>query len=81
MTNTHSKLLMKLIMLLTLTLGIVYANNIMSPKQQVEKQSYADMSTSQLQIEVERLSAEDKLPFEMGLEIIKRWQTDEANVH
>jgi hypothetical protein len=31
------------------------------------------MSTPQLQKEVERLSIEGKLPFEMGLELIKRW--------
>lgn len=31
------------------------------------------MSTPQLQKEVERLSIEGKLPYEMGLELMKRW--------
>lgn len=31
------------------------------------------ISTPDLQKEVERLSNEGKLPFEMGLELIKRW--------
>ncbi len=31
------------------------------------------MSTTQLQKEVERLSIEGKLPYDMGLELIKRW--------
>lgn len=35
--------------------------------------SNACMSTPKLQEEVERLSIEGKLPFEMGLELMKRW--------
>lgn len=31
------------------------------------------MSTTKLQEEVEKLSIEGELPFEMGLELIKRW--------
>lgn len=31
------------------------------------------MSTTQLQKEVERLSIEGKLPYHMGLELMKRW--------
>ena len=34
------------------------------------------MSTFQLQEEVEKLSIEGKLPFEMGLELMKRWSND-----
>lgn len=34
------------------------------------------MSTKKLQEEVERLSVEGKLPFEMGLELMKRWSND-----
>jgi len=35
--------------------------------------SYNTLSTAQLQIEVERHSINGDLPFEMGLELIKRW--------
>jgi hypothetical protein len=37
------------------------------------------MSTPQLQKEVERLSIEGKLPFEMGLELIKRWSDNKIS--
>jgi hypothetical protein len=37
------------------------------------------MSTSKLQEEVERLSVEGKLPFEMGLELIKRWSDNKIS--
>ncbi|CAA6820632.1 MAG: Unknown protein [uncultured Sulfurovum sp.] len=81
MTNTHSTLFIKFIMLLTLTFGIVYAKNTISPNNEASQISYETMSKSQLQLEVERLSIEDKLPFEMGLELIKRWQTEQQIVH
>ena len=35
--------------------------------------TYSNMSTTQLQSEVERLSKKEELPFTMGLELIKRW--------
>jgi len=35
--------------------------------------TYSNMSTTQLQSEVERLSKKGELPFTMGLELIKRW--------
>ena len=37
------------------------------------------MSTQQLQHEVEKLSLEGKLPFEMGLELIKRWTDNQVS--
>ncbi|HFQ62608.1 MAG TPA: hypothetical protein ENK39_09970 [Epsilonproteobacteria bacterium] len=36
--------------------------------------TYASMSTIELQKQVETLSKQGTLPFEMGLELIKRWQ-------
>jgi len=39
----------------------------------------ACMSTTKLQEEVERLSIEGKLPFEMGLELIKRWSDEKIS--
>jgi len=38
-----------------------------------ETQSYYAMSTEDIQMEVEKHSAEGDLPFELGLELIKRW--------
>ncbi|TNF44199.1 MAG: hypothetical protein EP216_02470 [Epsilonproteobacteria bacterium] len=37
------------------------------------------MSTPQLQKEVEKLSIEGKLPFEMGLELMKRWSNQQIS--
>ncbi len=42
------------------------------PKTDINS-SYETMSTAQLQTEVERQSINGDLPFEMGLELIKRW--------
>jgi hypothetical protein len=39
----------------------------------------ACMSTTKLQEEVEKLSIEGKLPFEMGLELIKRWSDEKIS--
>lgn len=41
--------------------------------EEVPNASYAHMSTAELQEAVEKLSSENKLPFGMGLELIKRW--------
>lgn len=37
------------------------------------------MSTQTLQEHVEKLSLEGKLPFEMGLELMKRWSDDKVS--
>ncbi len=38
-----------------------------------QAQGYQKISTSELEKEVEKRSIEGTLPFEMGLELIKRW--------
>ena len=71
-----------LIALLVVTLGTVYASNNMSfTKTTVEAKHFTKMSTTELQIEVERLSAKDQLPFEMGLELMKRWTETKKEVN
>lgn len=37
------------------------------------------MSTKKLQEEVERLSIEGKLPFDMGMELLKRWSDNQIS--
>lgn len=81
MTNTHSNLLIKIITLLTLTFGLVYASNMMKPNKKITEISYANMTTMELQAEVEKRSTEGTLPFEMGMELIKRWQTKEDTTY
>ncbi len=41
--------------------------------------NYSMMSTVELEKEVENLSISGALPFEMGLEFIKRWETPKLN--
>ena len=40
---------------------------------------YSMMSTVELEKEVENLSISGALPFEMGMELIKRWETPELS--
>ena len=69
-----------LITLLIITLGTVYASNNMNfNKTNVTTKHYTKMSTAELQKEVEKLANANKLPFEMGLELMKRWQTEGKN--
>lgn len=68
-----------------MTITCTYAsstNNIDSSKMKTyENLCYASdcISTKQLQNEVEKLSLEGKLPFEMGLELIKRWSDNKIS--
>ena len=55
------KLFTKTIILFLLLMGMTHA------------QGYQNISTSELEKEVEKRSIEGTLPFEMGLELIKRW--------
>ncbi len=41
--------------------------------------NYSMMSTVELEKKVENLSISGELPFEMGLELIKRWETPKLN--
>lgn len=40
---------------------------------------YSMMSTVELEKKVEKLSLNGDLPFEMGMELIKRWETPKLN--
>ena len=69
MTVTLSKSLVKIGLLSLITLATVYASSIMAPKQI----DYKQMTTVELQKEVEKRSIDGTLPFPMGLELINRW--------
>ena len=49
--------------------------NVMENRSDIKKNtiSYSQMSTAQLQEEVERRSINGDLSFDMGLELIRRW--------
>lgn len=65
-------LLIKLATLSIITLTTANAS-ICDGAEETPRVSYAEMTTAELQEAVEKLSSENKLPFEMGLELIKRW--------
>jgi hypothetical protein len=68
-----------LITLLVVTLGTVYANN--QTTTTVKSKDYTQMSTTQLQIAVEKLSNEGNLPSEMGFELMRRWTESKKEVN
>ena len=79
MLFNHAIRFMTSIILLTLSLSMLSATN--NPKTKEDpKASFKKMSTKELQEAVEKLSTQKKLPFEMGLELIKRWQTKQPAI-
>lgn len=81
MNSKNKRLCIRVLSILAVTASIIYAgNNIMSPDK-TSKGNYSQMTMLDLQVEVEQLANNDELPFEMGLELMKRWQTEEPKVH
>jgi len=73
-----TNLLIKLATLSIITFTTANAG-ICDGAEETPRVLYAEMTTSELQEAVEKLSSENKLPFGMGLELIKRW-TDKSKV-
>lgn len=70
------KILTRVSILSLITVSIMYGSGMIDLCDNTDTSSqaaYTDMSTIQLQIEVERLSKNGELPFPMGLELIERW--------
>ena len=80
MTKRTPKLFINISLFLVLTLGIVYASNTAKTNNN-PSMNYKNMSTTQLQIEVEKLSNQGKLPAEMGFELMKRWTVSNKEVN
>jgi hypothetical protein len=55
-------------------LSVSFLNACENTEEESTQKSFSTMSTQELQVEVEKLSQVGKLPFEMGLELMKRWQ-------
>jgi cell division protein FtsL len=71
------KLLQKIFVLTLLTATITSASTALIHTKAtlvLTTKPYSIMSTQELQIEVEKLSQSGNLPFEMGLELMKRWK-------
>jgi len=70
------KILTKVSILSLITVSIMYGTGIIEHSDNTDiasQTTYNNMSTRQLQIEVEKLSQNGELPFPMGLELIQRW--------
>ena len=69
----RNKMLTKIVTLSLITVSIVYASRLVQPNHTLEQKTYHDMSIIELQEEVEELSQNGELPFDMGCELMKRW--------
>ena len=73
------KILEKMILLSFITVTMTYASNennmntIENKSNTTIEASYQNMSTEQLEEEVEKRSISGDLSFSMGLELLKRW--------
>lgn len=75
-----ANILTRFIPLILITLIIVYATGLVDLSDVSPQTTYSDMSTKQLQKEVERLSQNGDLPFPMGIELIKRWTKNNGTI-
>ena len=75
------KPLINIAILLVLTLGLVYANTNLKTETSTPSIDYKNMSTTQLQIKVEKLSNQGVLPFEMGRELMSRWAESKKEIN
>ena len=73
------RILGKIIALLFASTAVIYASNMGvnmvggTDKLSTISTQYYHMSTSELEKEVERRTLSGDVPFEMGLELMKRW--------
>ena len=74
------KILGRVIMLSFITVGIIYATRLVHLSNISPETTYSNMSTMQLQIEVERLSQNGCVSFPMGTELVKRWTKNNGTV-
>lgn len=74
------KILTRIIPLVLITLSIVYATGLVELNVVSSETTYSNMSTIQLQEEVEKLSQKGDLPFSMGMELIKRWTNNNVTI-
>lgn len=74
------KILRRVITLSFITVSIAYATGLVHLSDISPETTYSNMSTKQLQIEVEKLSQNGCVPFPMGTELVKRWTKNNGTV-
>ena len=74
------KTLRKIIPLSLITVSIIYATGLVNISDTSAQITYSNMSTTELQKEVARLSQNGDVPFPMGMELIKRWTNNNVTI-
>lgn len=75
-----AKILRKIIPLSLITVSIIYASGLVNLNDTSTQIPYSNMSTMELQEEVERLSQNGDVPFPMGMELIRRWTNNNVPI-
>lgn len=75
-----ARILGKIILLSLMTISIIYAAGLLNFSDTSAQITYSNMSTMELQEEVERLSQNGDVPFPMGMELIKRWTNNHITI-
>ncbi|MCW8821591.1 MAG: hypothetical protein OQK45_05155 [Sulfurovum sp.] len=74
------KILGRVIALSFITVSIIYATRLVTLNNTYPEITYKDMSTTELQEEVETLSQSGDLPFPIGRELLKRWTKNDGSI-
>jgi hypothetical protein len=74
------RILGKIILLSLMTVSIIYAAWLLNFSDTSAQITYRNMSTMELQEEVERLSQNGDVPFPIGMELIKRWTNNNVTI-
>lgn len=69
----RNKTLTKIVTLSLITVSIVYASRLVQFNHTLPQATYHHMDLTELQEAVEQGSQNGDLPFDMGLELMKRW--------
>ena len=78
MNIKNKRLCFRVFGVLAVTASIIYAGNNLSQPSTLD---YSKMSTTNLQIEVEKLANEHKLSLDIEHELMKRWKTASTTIH
>mgnify|MGYP001544884255 CR=1 FL=1 len=74
------KILIRVITLSLIAVSIDYAAKLIRLNNTLPEISYQEMSTTELQEEIEKLSQNGNVPFPMGIELIKRWTNNNVTI-
>lgn len=74
------KTLIRVFTLSLIAVSIGYATKLIRLNNTLPEITYQEMSTTELQEKIERLSQNGDVPFPMGMELIKRWTNNNVTI-